>query len=350
MSDEFYMNRALSLAKRGRGFVSPNPLVGAVIVKNGKIISEAYHKKFGSHHAERAAILKCNPHDLKGSTLYVNLEPCSHFGKTPPCTQIIISAGIKKVVIGQKDPNPLVNGKGIKILQEHGINVKTGVLEKECIELNEVFNKYMLKNEPYITLKIAQTIDGMIATKKGMSKWITCEESRKKVHKLRRDHDAVLVGISTVLTDDPQLTVRKVKGSTCRIILDSKLSIPFNSAVVKSAESVETIIVTTNDSSRQKESKLVSAGCKVWRVKKNTAGMIDVDEFFILAAKNSISSILVEGGRKIFTEFIRLNKFDRLIVFTAPKIFGQGISSIGNLHITDPEKAVTFARYSWAKS
>ena len=218
MSDEKYIKRTLKLANKGIGKVSPNPLVGCAIVKNGKIISEGYHEQFGDDHAEVVALKKADE-DAKDATLYVNLEPCCHYGKTPPCTDAIIKAGIKKVVIGMIDPNPLVSSGGIKILKKHNIEVKAGIEDKACRHLNRAFIKHISTKLPYVTIKIAQSLDGRVATKTGHSKWITSKKARKETHRLRSENDAILVGISTVLADNPQLTVRHTHGKNPVFIL-----------------------------------------------------------------------------------------------------------------------------------
>jgi len=349
MDHEAYMRKAVSLAAKGKGFVSPNPMVGAVIVKNDRIVATGFHRIFGGPHAERNAILKCSSEDLSGASLYVTLEPCSHHGKTPPCTDIIISSGITSVIVGQIDPNPLVKGKGIKQLRHAGISVYTGVLENQCARLNEVFTKFMTENQPYVTLKIAQTLDGRIATKTGESKWITGQKSRRRVHRLRREHDAVLVGISTVIQDDPMLNVRHVKGSTSRMVFDSRLRIPLKSNIVRTAGEIRTIIVTTDQKDTAKENALRSAKCQVWTMPVQN-GMISIPAFTAYAAKQGFSSIMVEGGSRMHTAFLKHCKADRIVVFTAPRIFGSGLDSIGDLSVESPESARTFREYSWKKS
>jgi len=351
MNNKFYMKRVISLAKKGRGLVSPNPLVGAVIVKNGRIISEDYHRRFGDYHAERNAILKSDSDSLIGSVLYVNLEPCSHIGKTPPCTDIIISSGIKKVVIGQIDPNPIVRGRGIEILRSNGIEVEVGVCEYECRRLNEVFNKFIVKKEPFVTLKIAQSLDGNIATKNGLSKWITSDISRRRVHLLRNEYDAVLVGAGTVISDNPKLTVRHVRGgSGTRIVLDSVLRIPLGSDIVLSALKHRSIIATTERAPRDKINMLKEKGCAVWEVPQDDTGRVDIPSVLKRAAKENIASILVEGGKEVFTAFLRSGKVDRMVVFTAPKVFGKGTESIGDLSVLSPDKAIEFEEFVWKKS
>ena len=349
MDDIFFMKRVLQLAKRGSGKVSPNPMVGAVIVKNGKILSEGYHAFFGGPHAEINALNKLKSHEVIGSTLYVNLEPCSHYGKTPPCTDAIIKAKIRRVIIGMVDPNPMVNGRGIEKLKKAGIEVRTGILEEESAELNEAYVKYITKHEPFITLKVAQTLDGRIATSRGFSRWITGEESRRFVHKMRRENDAVMVGINTVIADDPQLTVRMVPGrGKRRIILDSRLRIPLEAKILHHSDPQNTVVVTTDQSPYNKVKILQEMGVTVWILKK-ADGMVDLPSLWQKMADDGIASLLVEGGGKVLTSIIRQGCADRIILFFAPKIFGEGINSIGNIGVDSPDKAVVFKKTRWYK-
>ncbi len=349
MDDIFFMKRVLQLAKRGSGKVSPNPMVGAVIVKNGKILSEGYHAFFGGLHAEVNALRKLKDDETRGSTLYVNLEPCSHYGKTPPCTDAIIEAGIKRVVVGMVDPNPLVHGRGIEKLKKAGIEIRTIILEKQSVELNESYIKYITKHRPFVTLKIAQTLDGKIATSGGLSRWITGEKSRRFVHKMRRESDAVLVGVNTVIVDDPQLTVRMIPGrGKRRIILDSRLRIPLEAKVLHHSDPQNTVVVTTDQSPSNKVKILKKMGVTVWVIEK-VDGMVDLSLLWEKMADEGIASLLVEGGRRIFTSILRQGHADRVIVFFAPKIFGEGIGSIGDLGIDSPDEAIVFKKTRWYK-
>ena len=334
MSDEAFIKKTLKLAQKGSGYVSPNPVVGAIIVKNGEIISTGYHKKFGAIHAEVAAIKNAGT-NCKNSTLYVNLEPCSHHGKQPPCTDEIIRAGIKRVVVGTLDRNPQINGNGIKVLQKNGIEVITGVLEKECILINEVFFKYITTNLPFITLKIAQTIDGKIATDLGKSKWITSEKSRKYVHKLRNQSDAVLTGIGTVLTDDPQLDVRYIKGRTpFRVILDSNLRIPLNAKLLNDEHVNKTILVTNLKTPDEICNRIEQKGAAVVKIPKQ-GDFIDLNLLCKWLGNRGFASVLVEGGSKVFSSFLKLKLADRISLFIAPKLLGSGIPAIEKLDISD---------------
>ena len=256
MNDEWYIRRTLRLAARAQGMTSPNPMVGAVIVKNGEILSEDYHRKPGTLHAEALAIATAGK-EAKGSTLYVNLEPCCHTEKrTPPCAKTIIHAGIKRVVIGMTDPNPKVSGKGISELKDAGIEVTSGVLENEARKLNEAYTKYITTGKPFVTLKVAMTLDGKIATPEGQSKWITGEQARKKVHTLRSRADAIMTAIGTVKADDPQLTVRMKKGKNpLRIVIDPNLEIPLHAKILRTPP--PTIIVTRERRGKKRTTRKV---------------------------------------------------------------------------------------------
>ncbi len=325
------IKKTIRLARKGQGKVSPNPMVGAVVVKNGIVLASGYHKKFGGPHAEVEAIRKCSPEDLKGAALFVNLEPCCHSGKTPPCTDLIIHSGISRVIIGMSDPNPLMRGKGIELLRQSGINVITGICEKECKVLNEHFICYITQKRPYITLKIAQTLDGFIARKDKNSKWISSADSRKRVHRLRMEHDAVLVGAGTVRHDDCMLTVRSVKGrSPARIIFDPELQIALDSNIVQSSSSVKTIAACTRGCSHNKKEVLLSKGLSCWEFETDHNGRFNLDHFLRKAAQEQIASILVEGGQTVFRSFIENNFFDRAVIFIAPKLFGQGYAAFGS--------------------
>lgn len=317
--DENLMRRCITLAKLGEGKTKLNPMVGCVIERDGKIIAEGYHEYFGGFHAERNALLKEGV-DFKGATLYVNLEPCCHFGKTPPCTDIIIKSGIKKVVIGTLDDNEKVSGRGVKILRENGIEVVTGVLESECRDLNRVFFYNQNNNLPYVTYKYAMSLDGKIATKKGDSKWISSISSRKFAHHLRATKMGIMVGIGTVLKDDPTLDVRLSLGENpIRIIVDSKLRIPISSRVF-SHKSEMTIIATSNEASEEKERELL----KLKNVKILRCGNEEVDlkKLMYELYKIGISSILLEGGGTLSYSMFRENLINEVVSFICPLIIG----------------------------
>lgn len=322
MADESYIQLAIEIAKKGEGSVSPNPLVGCVITKNNKIIGAGYHQKFGAAHAEINTINSATE-SLEGSTLYVNLEPCSHYGKTPPCTERIIKEKIKRVVIGTLDVNPLVSGNGVKALKKAGVEVKVGILEKECIELNKFFVKYISQKLPYVTIKAAQTLDGMIADKNNVSEWISSEQSRNYVHSLRAKYDAVLIGSETARRDNPKLTVRMFEGrNPYRIILDSKLNLKMDLNLFKNNKDKKTIIVTIDDnrSKKSKIKKLEQLGVKLVFVKKNHNARIHLKTMLKEVREMGIASVLVEGGAKIFSSFVKQNLFDDLLLFVSPKI------------------------------
>lgn len=342
MADESYIQLTLELAKRGKGKVSPNPLVGCVITRNDKIIGAGFHAKYGEEHAEINAI-NSSQESLEGSTLYVNLEPCSHFGNTPPCVDRIIKEKIKRVVIGTLDINPVVNGRGIKKLKAAGIEVKVGLLEKECEDLNKFFFKYISKKLPFVTLKAAITLDGKIADINLHSEWISSEESRKYVHSLRNKYDAVLIGANTALIDNPQLTVRHIEGrNPWRIVLDPELNLPVDLKLFRNNYDQRTIIVLCEKGLKKKR-KLVqieNSGIKIIKAKKSDENYIDLKSLLKELAKINITSVLVEGGSKILTSFIKQKLFDDLILFISPKLIGDGIPLVQNLGISSIKKSL----------
>jgi diaminohydroxyphosphoribosylaminopyrimidine deaminase / 5-amino-6-(5-phosphoribosylamino)uracil reductase len=342
VADESYIQLTLELAKRGKGKVSPNPLVGCVITRNDKIIGAGFHAKYGEEHAEINAI-NSSQESLEGSTLYVNLEPCSHYGNTPPCVDRIIKEKIKRVVIGTLDINPVVNGRGIKKLKAAGIEVKVGLLEKECEDLNKFFFKYISKKLPYVTLKAAITLDGKIADINSHSEWISSSESRKYVHSLRNKYDAVLIGANTALIDNPQLTVRHIEGrNPWRIVLDPELNLPVDLKLFRNNYDQRTIIVLCEKGLKKKR-KLVqieNSGIKIIKAKKSDENNIDLKSLLKELAKINITSVLVEGGSKILTSFIKQKLFDDLILFISPKLIGDGIPLVQNLGISSIKKSL----------
>ncbi|MBI2420025.1 MAG: bifunctional diaminohydroxyphosphoribosylaminopyrimidine deaminase/5-amino-6-(5-phosphoribosylamino)uracil reductase RibD [Ignavibacteriales bacterium] len=327
--DEFYTKLAVELAAKGRGRVSPNPLVGSVIVKNANIIGAGFHEFYGGPHAEINAMRQAKE-DVAGATLYVNLEPCSHHGKTPPCVDAIIEKKIAKVVIGTLDNNPLVSGAGVKKLVQAGIEVKVGVLEDECIELNRFFFKYIQKKTPYVTLKLAQTLDGKIADKKRFSQWITSPSSRTEVHRMRAEYDAVLVGVNTVIKDNPQLTVRHTEGrNPYRIVLDTGLRISMKCMLLNSNEEKNLVIVTAV-SSKEKTKKIMQlekTGAEIIYLPTGVTGKFTVRAALKQLGKRGIMSVLVEGGSAVFSSCIREKLADEARVFISPKIIGDGLSA-----------------------
>jgi len=337
------MKQALKLACKGRGKTSPNPLVGAVIVKDSRIIGHGYHHRYGGKHAEINAIKNAGE-NVAGAALYVTLEPCCHYGKTPPCVDAIVHNRIGRVIIGTLDPNPLVNGKSVAMLKQQGIETKVGVLEKECRDLNEAHFKYMTTGLPLVTLKFAQTLDGRIATVTGDSKWISSAKFRRLAHQLRATNDAVMVGIDTVLADDPQLTVRLVRGrNPARVILDSRLRMPLDAEVVKSRELAPTIIATTSGAEEKKLSSLRETGIEVLVTQEDEEGEVDLKHLLHALGERGISSVLVEGGAGVITSLLRQNLADKVILAVAPKMMGKGIEAVGELNIRQVGQALKLA-------
>ncbi|MGL5327970.1 MAG: bifunctional diaminohydroxyphosphoribosylaminopyrimidine deaminase/5-amino-6-(5-phosphoribosylamino)uracil reductase RibD [Peptostreptococcaceae bacterium] len=319
--DEYYMKIALELSKKGKGYVNPNPLVGAVIVKDNKVIAKGYHEKYGQEHAEIKAF-KDTKEDISRATMYVTLEPCSHYGKTSPCVDKIIKNKLSRVVIGMLDPNPLVAGRGIKKLKEAGIEVSVGVLEEECKKLNEVFIKYISTKKPFVVLKCGMSLDGKIATSSNESKYITSEESRKDVHNLRHELSAIMVGVNTVILDDPELTCRiPSRKNPIRIIIDSNLRIPKNSKVLKDLEFIKTIIATPENSSIEKEEYLKNIGAIVLKVKEKN-NKVDLNDLMKKLGDLNIDSILLEGGATLNYSALEANIVDKILIYIAPKIIG----------------------------
>ena len=320
-----YMQRAIELAKKGAGFVNPNPMVGCVIVKDDKIIGEGYHEFYGGFHAERNALMKMN--DAKDSTLYVTLEPCCHHGKTPPCTDIIIEKEIKKVVVGLLDPNPLVAGKGISILKDAGIEVVYGLLEDEIKELNKVFLKYIKTKRPYVILKTAMTLDGKIASHTGDSKWITNEKSRRFVHELRSEMMGIVAGIGTVKADDPMLNCRLERQQIhqpIRIIVDTKASIPLDSQIVKTVKDYRTILAIGSSTANSQSSTvdmLKSFNVEVLCCQEKD-GHVDINDLMTKLGESGVDSLLLEGGSTINAAFLEADCVDEVYAFIAPKIIG----------------------------
>ena len=339
--NEKYMELALTLALKGKGTVSPNPMVGAVIVKDGRIIGEGYHQKYGEGHAEVNAFKNASE-DVKGATMYVTLEPCSHYGKTPPCAEKIVEKKIKKVVIGTLDPNPLVSGRGVKILQDAGIEVESGILNDKCIKINEIFMKYIVKKEPFVVMKSAMSLDGKIATSAGESKWITGEESRRNVHVLRKELSAIMVGVETVIKDDPELTCRIENGiNPIRIVVDSTLRIPIDSKIIKTADKVKTIIATTKKAERNTIKILEDYGVQIIITDTNKEGRVDLKDLMKKLGEAKIDSILLEGGAKLNFSALEEGIVDKVQIYIAPKIIGgeNAKGPVGGLGIDKLEQA-----------
>ena len=313
------MQLAIDLAKKGIGHTSPNPLVGCVVVKDGKIMTDGYHERYGEFHAERNALSHCEE-DLAGADLYVTLEPCCHHGQTPPCTDIILEREIGRVYIGAMDPNPKVAGKGAQILREHGIVVETGILEKECLALNEVFFHYITTGIPYVAMKYAMTMDGKIATYTGDSKWVTGEVARRHVHELRKRYSAIMIGIGTVLVDDPMLNCRIEEGvDPVRVICDSRLRIPLESRIVQTAKEIP-VIVAYAEGDPAKEKALEEAGVELLRV--DDRGKVDFSELLRELGEKKIDSVLIEGGGTFHGTVLKSGMVNRIYCYMAPKLIG----------------------------
>ena len=326
--DHTHLSHALELASRGRLWVTPNPMVGCVIVKNGHVIAQGIHGRFGGPHAEVVA-LKAAGKAARGSTLYVNLEPCSHQGKTPPCTESIVRSGVKAVVACTRDPNPLVSGRGFRALREAGIEVRTGMLRREAVLLNEKFFWHHAHEAVFFAVKLAQTLDGRIADHRGRSRWITSLEARARAHVLRSEYEAVVVGAGTVLSDDPALTVRLVKGrQPVRVILDGRFRVPPNARVFRSPGGRVLLLTSVPALRRNARRALVleRQGVEVFGIGNRTE--IPLKSVGIFLRDQGIQSALVEGGSVTISAFVRQGLANRVYVFTAPRILGSGLSSV----------------------
>lgn len=314
-----YMQLAIELAKKGMGYTSPNPMVGCVVVKQDKIVTQGYHERYGEYHAERNALTRY-PGDLTGAEMYVTLEPCCHHGNTPPCTDIIIEKDIRKVYVGSMDPNPKVAGKGIQILRDHGIEIETGILEKECLALNEVFFHFITTKRPYVVMKYAMTLDGKIAASTGDSKWVTGEEARRHAHFLRKKYRAIMVGIGTVLADDPLLNCRIEDGvDPIRVVCDSHLRIPADSQIVKTAQNIPTIVCfAKGDDGKIKQ--LQEAGVEVLQCERQ--GRVDLDTLMKVLGQRNIDSVLIEGGGTLHGTVLKAGLVNEIYGYIAPKLIG----------------------------
>ncbi len=323
MTDHEYMQQALSLARRANGFTSPNPSVGAIVVKKGIIVGKGFHKAAGLPHAEVEALNDAGPQAM-GATLYVTLEPCNHFGKTPPCTHKIVKAGIKKVVVGCIDPNPRVCGDGLSYLKDNGLTIVSDVLEKESKRLIEAFSWYTQHETPFVILKCASTLDGRIATSTGNSKWITNEKSRNHVHQIRHEVDAILVGSGTLHADNPSLTSRidgvRTKDPS-RIVLDTHLTVKEDANLIVQESNAKTIIVTGPEVSGEKKAMLEKKGVQILQVSLKD-NRLDLNELMIRLGQMSILSVLVEGGSHVAGSFVRCGIVNKVMYFLAPRFLG----------------------------
>lgn len=340
MTDTEYMRMALELAGRGAGRTSPNPMVGAVIVKDGRVIGEGFHERCGEAHAERNALAHCTESPA-GATMYVTLEPCCHQGRQPPCTDAILEAGIARVVVGSDDPNPLVAGKGIDILRRAGVEVETGVLKAECDALNYVFFHYITTGLPYVVMKYAMTLDGKIATYSGKSKWITGEAAREQVHRDRARYSAIMAGVGTVLADDPMLNCRVEGGrDPVRVICDSHLRTPLTSRIVASAREIPTILAAVS-ADKEAAAPYEAAGCRVWMLPERS-GRPDLAELMRRLGAEGIDSVLLEGGGTLNWTALESGIVNRVQAYIAPKLFGGtgAKSPVGGQGVEEPARAV----------
>jgi diaminohydroxyphosphoribosylaminopyrimidine deaminase/5-amino-6-(5-phosphoribosylamino)uracil reductase len=342
------MERALLLAEKARGRTSPNPMVGVVLVKGGRVVGEGYHRAAGRDHAEIVAIKKAKG-ESRRATLYVSLEPCCHTGSTQPCADAIIKAGIRKVVYAVKDPDPRVSGRGVRTLRKAGVEVVGGLLSKQARHLNEQFFGYHENGRPYVILKYAQSLDGRIATASGDSKWITGPQARKFAHRLRAEVDAVLVGSETVRQDDPALTVRHVRGANpYRVVVTSSLRLPRQCRLLKENDDSRTIIAACSNPDRRLFGRGNNGNLIFWQVRRTRDGLVDVADLVQKADLFGLRSLLVEGGARLATSFVKAGLVDKLVVLTAPTVIGRGVDAIGELGVKRLCDAVEVAQGSFA--
>jgi diaminohydroxyphosphoribosylaminopyrimidine deaminase/5-amino-6-(5-phosphoribosylamino)uracil reductase len=338
-----YMRLAIQLAKKGCGWVNPNPMVGAVIVKDDVVIGQGYHEKYGELHAERKALANCQA-STNGATLYVTLEPCCHHGRTPPCTEAIIESGISRVVVGSSDPNPLVAGKGIGILRNHGIEVIENVEKDECDKLNESFFHYIQSRIPYVVMKYAMTMDGKISTRTGKSKWITGSTARRRVHEDRHRYSAIMVGVGTVLADDPMLTCQLENSrNPLRIICDTGLRTPLQAKVVITTNTAPTLIATSiTDTNRHQP--YLNAGCEIMVLPKR-CNHIDLNSLMQRLGERQIDSLLLEGGGTLNWSAIEGGIVNKVQAYIAPKLFGGGGKTpVEGLGVDCPQEALLLSK------
>jgi len=345
----YFMNLALKLALRAGGKTSPNPMVGAVVVKNGHVIAKGYHKKAGSPHAEIVALDEAGS-KARGSTLYVTLEPCTHFGRTPPCVDRIIKSGVKEVIVGMVDPNPINNGKGIKILERHKIKVKVGVLEDELRKINEVFIKYVTKRMPFVTVKAAQSLDGKIATGTGDSKWITSDVSRGYAHRLRSGYDAIMVGVNTILRDNPKLDAWFSDRQPIKIVVDSQLSTRCDANIFSKNSKVIIVTLPISVGQETENRKMLGEKAKILEVKEKS-GQINLKDMMKHLARQGIANILVEGGGMLNGSLFDDGLIDKILFFISPKIIGgkDAISSVMGQGASRIDKAIKIKDISFKR-
>jgi diaminohydroxyphosphoribosylaminopyrimidine deaminase/5-amino-6-(5-phosphoribosylamino)uracil reductase len=322
--DRYYMRQALHLAEKGRGRTSPNPMVGAVLVKDKQVIGKGYHKRAGADHAEIVALKKAGD-NARGATLYINLEPCCHQGLTPPCADKLVEAGVSRVVVAMLDPNPKVKGRSIRLFQEAGIQTKVGLLEEAARFQNEVFLKYVTTNLPFVIIKIALSMDGKIATKTGDSRWVSGEEARQHVHKLRDEMDATCVGIGTIIRDDSRLTTRlahKKGRDSIRVVVDSLLKVPSGANIFTQKSDAGNIIVTTKNAFFKRKRDIEKTGSRVLEVRNRSRNKVDLTHMVQELGKLGITSLMIEGGAEIAASAIQEGVVDKIIFFISPKIIG----------------------------
>lgn len=334
------MDLAMRLAKKAKGMTAPNPIVGALVVKGTKIIGRGYHRRAGFAHAEVTALDEAGKF-AKGATLYVTLEPCAHFGRTPPCVERIIKSGIKEVIVGMVDPNPLNNGTGIEILKERKIKVKVGFLEDSLRKMNEVFIKYITKKIPFVTVKVAQSLDGKIATKTGNSKWITSDKSRAYAHRIRKQYDAIMVGVNTILRDNPRLEAWFSRSQPIKIVVDSHLSTPQHANIFSGSSQVIIATLPTRPGQETENRKVLAQKAKILEVKEKE-GQINLKDMLKKLAQLEITNILVEGGGNLIGSLFDEELVDRVLFFISPKIIGgkEAISSVMGKGIMRIDKAI----------
>jgi diaminohydroxyphosphoribosylaminopyrimidine deaminase/5-amino-6-(5-phosphoribosylamino)uracil reductase len=344
-NDEYFMHLALRQALKGKGKTSPNPLVGAVVVKNGRILSRGYHERAGLAHAEVVALDEAGNH-ARGASLYVTLEPCTHYGRTPPCVDRIIKSGIKEVIVGMIDPNPLNNGRGIKILKQHKIKTRVGILGDKLNKLNEVFIKYITKKMPFVTVKVGESLDGKIASRTGDSKWITSDRSRAYAHRLRRDYDAIMVGVNTVLRDNPALDAWFSRKELIKIVVDSQLSTPQQANIFSKRSQVIIVTLPMAPGQETENKKILSQKAKILEV-KGKEGQVNLKDMLKKLARLRISNILVEGGGTLIGSLFDEGLVDKVLFFISPKIIGgkDAISAVMGKGIGRIDKAIKLKNF-----
>jgi diaminohydroxyphosphoribosylaminopyrimidine deaminase/5-amino-6-(5-phosphoribosylamino)uracil reductase len=342
-TDITYMQRALELAAMGTGYVSPNPLVGCVVVKDGRIVGEGYHQRYGEAHAEVHALQAAGA-KAKDAVLYVTLEPCSHSGKTPPCAEAVVRSGVVRVVVAMRDPNPLVDGGGLARLRAAGITCTVGVCEAEARRLNEAFVYHVTTGRPFVTLKCAITLDGKIATRTGASRWITGPAAREVVHQLRHATDVILVGLGTVIHDDPLLTTRLPHGggrNPLRVVVDSGLNLPLRAHVATVTPECRTLVATTEGAPQSRQQQLEARGVEILRCPAYDEGGVEIEALWRMLGARGITSVLVEGGARLSATLLQRRLIDKVLFFVAPKIIGgDGLSVIGACGVETMEQAI----------